>query len=145
MRVVDYTTQRTRSIPLTAIDGRPGAGKTAIVRHVMRAANGRVTAVVRDLDRLIANDPDVRRSGPVAVWPNGSMAVETDDPTATLALLARREEPPDHVLVEGVGGARAFGGVVHDPSPRSSNQSCSAGDPVTRARLSVCSCRHAIV
>ena len=103
MRVVDYTTQRTRSIPLTAIDGRPGAGKTAIVRHVMRAANGRVTAVVRDLDRLIANDPDVRRSGPVAVWPNGSMAVETDDPTATLALLARREEPPDHVLVEGDG------------------------------------------
>ena len=105
MRVVEYTTERTRSIPLTAIDGREGAGKSAIVRHVMRAANRRVTAVVRNLDRFVANDPDVRRSGPVAVWPSGSMSVETDDPTATLALLARREEPPDHVLVEGDGTA----------------------------------------
>ena len=52
MRVVDYTTERTRSIPLTAIDGRSGAGKSSIVRHVMRAAHGRVTAVVRNLDRL---------------------------------------------------------------------------------------------
>ena len=66
MRVVDYPTERTRSIPLTAIDGRPGAGKSAIVRHVMRAAPGRVTAVVRNLDRFVANDPDVRRSEAIA-------------------------------------------------------------------------------
>jgi G3E family GTPase len=105
MRVVDYTNERTRAIPLTAIDGHQGAGKSAIVRHVMRAAHGRITAVVRSLDQLVADDPDVRRSGPVALWPNGSMSVETDDPTATLALLARREEPPDHVLVEGDGTA----------------------------------------
>ena len=70
MRVVDYTNERTRAIPLTAIDGHQGAGKSAIVRHVMRAAHGRVTAVVRSLDQLVANDPDVRRSGPVALWPN---------------------------------------------------------------------------
>ena len=111
MRAVDYTTERTRSIPLTAIDGRHGAGKSAIVRHVMRASHGRITAVVRNLDRFVANDADIRRSGPVAVWPSGSMAVETDDPTATLALLARREEPPDHVLVEG-DGTREYSPVV---------------------------------
>ncbi len=108
MRAVDYTTERTRSIPLTVIDGRHGAGKSTLVRHAMRAANGRrVTAVVRGIESLVANDSDVKHAGSVAIWPNGSMSIETDDPTATLAMLARREDPPDHVLVEAEGPANA--------------------------------------
>src|SRR5438270_10739324 len=98
MRLVDYTNERTRSIPLTVIDGRRGAGKSAVVRHAVRSATGRrVTAVVRDLEALIANDADAQRNGSVATWPNGSTSIETDDPTATLALLVRRDEPPAHV------------------------------------------------
>src|SRR5438270_13716485 len=100
MRVVNFTNERMRSIPLTVIDGLHGAGKSTLVRHTMCTASGRrVTAVVRDLEPLIADCPDVERVGSVAKWAHGTTAIATDDPTATLAMLARQNDPPEHVLV----------------------------------------------
>ncbi|HXT14776.1 MAG TPA: GTP-binding protein [Gemmatimonadaceae bacterium] len=120
MRVIEYGHERKRSIPLTVIDGRPGAGKSAVVRHAMLTASGqRVVAITRDLGALLPGASDVRRDGPVAMWPNGSMAIATDDPTATLAMLARREAPPDHVIVEAAdSNPRKLGGYGYMPGYR---------------------------
>jgi G3E family GTPase len=118
MRIVDHINERRRSIPLTVVDGLHGSGKSAIVRFAMQSANERrVAAIVRDLEPLIAEAPDVRREGQVAIWPNGSMSIATDDPTATLAVLSRRDEPPDHVLLEadGIANSRRLGGYGYMP------------------------------
>ncbi|HEX4684978.1 MAG TPA: GTP-binding protein, partial [Gemmatimonadaceae bacterium] len=96
------------------VDGLPGAGKSAVLQHALRTANGhRVVAVVRSLEPLLQQDAtDVKRDGAVAVWPNGAMCIATDDATTTLGVLARRDQLPDHVLVEADGGsnARRLGG-----------------------------------
>jgi G3E family GTPase len=114
MRIPDSSQDRARAIPLTVVDGLPGAGKSAVVRNALRSANGyRVVALVRSLEPLLQQGADdVTRDGAVAVWPNGAMCIATDDATTTLGVLARRDERPDHVLVEADGGsnARRLGG-----------------------------------
>ena len=113
MRLVDSSHDRGRAIPLTVVDGLPGAGKSALVRHALLSANGHnVVAVVRALEPLLTPECGARRDGPVAVWPNGGMCSATDDATATLGVLARRDNQPDHVLVEadGESNPRRLGG-----------------------------------
>src|SRR3954466_8728840 len=107
MRAVDHSLGRGRPIPLTVVDGFSGAAKSAVVRHsLLSVTDRRIAAVVRDLAPFLTDGAgDVQRDGPVAVWPNGSMAIATDDPTATVAVLGRREQPPEHVLVEADGAA----------------------------------------
>jgi G3E family GTPase len=121
MRLVDSQHDRGRAIPLTVVDGLPGAGKSALVRHALLSANGHhIVGVVRRLEPLLTPDCGARRDGPVAVWPNGCMCIATDDATATLGVLARRDQLPDHVIVEADGDSnpRRLGGYGYMPGYR---------------------------
>ena len=104
MRVASFTDNRHMSIPLTVISGASGAGRTSLVRHLMRNTTGRrVVAVVRDVSPLLetrAAAGGARREGAVVEWDSGCLAVASDDPTATLAVLARQQERPDHVIID---------------------------------------------
>ncbi len=102
MRAVPYLADRRVTIPLTVISGPAGSGKTALLRHMMDASvDRRVVGVVRDLAPLLVDTPaDVRRDGARVTWPNGCVAIASDDPTATLTVIARDSAPVDHVIVE---------------------------------------------
>jgi G3E family GTPase len=80
----------------------------------------RIVAIVRDHTPLLADAPDVRRNGSVVEWPHGGVSIESDDPTATLAVLARQERRPDHVVVEADGATnpRRLGGYAYMPGYR---------------------------
>ncbi len=128
MRAVHYSTDRRATIPLTVIGGPAGAGKSSVIRHVLGAEDGRrIVAVVRDVHSLLANRDgttttprDVKRDGTYVEWPNGCIAMASDDPTATLTALTLETSRPDHVLVEA-GGAmnpRRLGGYGYMPGYR---------------------------
>lgn len=110
------------TIPLTVIGGAAGAGKSTLVRHLMENASGyRLVAVVRDVEPLLGDGTaGARRVGDHIEWPNGCAAIGSDDPTATLATLARDAERPDHVVVEAEGAKkpRRLGGYAYMPGYR---------------------------
>ena len=122
MRFVDYAGDRRASIPLTVMNGFPGAGKTTIIRHLLEhSAQRRIVAVVRDIDPLLAGSTKpLRRLGSVIEWENGCRAIESDDATATLATLCRDGAKPDHVIVEtnGARHPRRAGGYAYMPGYR---------------------------
>ena len=101
MRVASFTDNRRMSIPLTVISGPAGAGRTSLVRHLMQAtADRRVVAVVRELSPFLADAGGIRREGAILEWRSGCFTVASDDPTATLAVLARRQDRPEHVIID---------------------------------------------
>lgn len=105
MRAVHYSADRRMTIPLTVISGPAGAGKSALLRHMMETTSGRrIVAVTRDLSPLLDDSPAaVRRDGARAVWPTGCSAIESADATATLTALARGDLRAEHVIVEADG------------------------------------------
>lgn len=102
MRMSQQSDARHGNIPLTLITGGRGAGKTAMLRHLLDTGHARgLVAVVQDVAALAdASIPSVHREGDVVQWPSGALAIGTDDPTATLANLARLRHRPGHVVVE---------------------------------------------
>jgi G3E family GTPase len=88
----------------------------------MEATIGRrVIAVVRDITPLFANGTrGARREGVLAEWPNGCLSIASEDPTATLAVLARQVERPEHVIVEASSATnpRRLGGYAYMPGYR---------------------------
>jgi len=122
MRFVDYSGDWRASTPLTVMNGFPGAGKTTIIRHLLEnSSQCRIVAVVRDIEPLIAGSSrPLQRVGSVVQWENGCRAIESDDPTATLATLCRDGTKPDHVIVEmnGARNPRRAGGYAYMPGYR---------------------------
>ncbi len=122
MRFLNHSADASTAIPLLIVGGFPGAGTTRLVRHVLESCLGRrIVAIVRDVGLLVSDaGPGVRRQGGTVEWANGNLAVESDDPTATLATLARGDRLPDHVLVETHSGAnpRRLGGYGYMPGYR---------------------------
>jgi G3E family GTPase len=122
MRLVDHAASARTSIPLTVIGGSPGAGKTTVIRHFLEnSAHCRILAVVRDIAPFVSGAPSPRRrDGATLEWPNGCMAVASDDATATLATLRSDGCHTDHVLVEANGTAnpRRTGGYAYMPGYR---------------------------
>jgi len=121
MRFVDYSGDWRASTPLTVMNGFPGARKTTIIRHLLEhSAQCRIVAIVRDLEPLLAAGTSVRRRGSVIEWENGCRAIESDDATATLAMLSREGTKPDHVIIEtnGTRNPRRAGGYAYMPGYR---------------------------
>ena len=97
-----------QTLPLTILGGFLGAGKTTLVNHLLRHANGlRLAVLVNefgelpiDEDLIDAQDDDlISISGGCVCCSYGS------DLTRAMMDLAAMDPPPDHVLLEASGVA----------------------------------------
>ncbi|MFK7854311.1 MAG: GTP-binding protein [Granulosicoccus sp.] len=95
-------------IPVTIIGGYLGSGKTSLVNHLLRHANGvRLAVMVNDFgelpidaDLIEAQDNDViSLSGGCICCSYG------DDLSLSLHKLQEQDSPPDHILIESSGVA----------------------------------------
>ena len=122
MRFIDHAADARTSIPLTVIGGSAGSGKTTVIRHLLEnSAHCRILAVVRDIAPLLGGtESPPRRDGATLEWPNGCMAIGSDDATATLATLRSNGCHTDHVIVEanGTTNPRRTGGYAYMPGYR---------------------------
>lgn len=100
-------------LPVVLIAGYLGAGKTTLVNHLLRHAQGRRIAVlVNDFGsinidaELVAANPDFDSSTGVLSLAGGCLCCSFgDDLVATLGTLAQRTPPPDVCLIELSGVA----------------------------------------
>ncbi len=93
-------------IPVTVVAGYLGAGKTTLVNHLLRNAEGRRIAVlVNDFGELpIDADLIESQSGEVIGIAGGCVCCSFgSDLMGALARIARAEPAPEHVLVEASG------------------------------------------
>ncbi|MDA9008451.1 CobW family GTP-binding protein [Alphaproteobacteria bacterium] len=97
-----------RLLPVTTIGGYLGAGKTTLVNHLLRNANGlRLAILVNefgelpiDEDLIEAQDEDV-----IAIAGGCICCSYGSDMLAALMDLGQMPTPPDHVLIEASGVA----------------------------------------
>ena len=104
--------QRAR-FPPTVVTGFLGAGKTSLIRHLLRNANGRRLAIIVNefgelgIDREIA--ARLRRSttcadDDIVELANGCICCTVaDDFLPTMTKLLDRPQPPDHIVIETSG------------------------------------------
>lgn len=99
-------------IPATVITGFLGAGKTTLVRHLLRNAGGRRIALIVnefgdvgvDGDILKACGETVCRAEDVIELANGCICCTVaDDFIPVMARLLDRPNPPDHIVIETSG------------------------------------------
>ncbi len=101
-------TDEARTLPVTVIGGYLGAGKTTLVNHLLRHANGRRIAVaVNEFGALpIDQDLIVGAEGNVLTLAGGCICCTFgSDLVAGLMDLAARAGTIDHILVEASGVA----------------------------------------
>ncbi|TVV70279.1 cobalamin biosynthesis protein CobW [Sphingomonas solaris] len=111
-------------IPTTVITGFLGAGKTTMIRHLLKNANGRRLALIinefgsvgvdRDLVRG-CNDADCPEENIVELANGCICCTVADDFLPTITALLDRPNPPEHIIIESSGLAlpkplvKAFG------------------------------------
>jgi cobalamin biosynthesis protein CobW len=102
----------TAKIPATVITGFLGAGKTTLIQHLLRHANGRRLALVINEFGEIGVDGDLLRScgidsckdDDILELANGCICCTVaDDFLPTIEKLLARAEPPDHIVIETSG------------------------------------------
>ena len=96
------------AIPVTVIGGYLGAGKTTLVNHLLRYADGlRIAVLVNELGALpIDADLIEGRDGDVLSIAGGCVCCSYgSDLMEALYTLAQRAPPPGHVLIEASGVA----------------------------------------
>jgi len=102
----------TAKIPATVITGFLGAGKTTVIQHLLRHANGRRLALVINEFGEIGVDGDLLRScgipackeGDIVELANGCICCTVaDDFLPTVEKLLNRADPPDHIVIETSG------------------------------------------
>lgn len=104
MRAGIHAVETASPIPLTVVGGPVGAGKSAVIRHLIEDQVGRRVVVVVP---QVAGAPDgtasTQSSDVRLEWIGESMLLPSRDPVDDLLQLARREHRPDHVIVEAHG------------------------------------------
>jgi len=102
----------TTKIPATVITGFLGAGKTTLIQHLLRHANGRRLALVINEFGEIGVDGEILRSCGIAACKeddivelaNGCICCTVaDDFLPTIEKLLNRPDPPDHIVIETSG------------------------------------------
>ena len=93
------------AIPVTVVGGFLGAGKTTLVNHVLRAATRRYAVLVNDFGAVDVDAALIEGTADgVLSLANGCVCCSIGpDLGDTLARLARRAPPPEHILVEASG------------------------------------------
>ena len=95
-------------LPITLLGGYLGAGKTTLVNHLLRHADGqRLAVVVNDFGDLPIDADLIEAAGDDLLTLAGGCVCCTvgDDLGDTLRALAARAQRPDHVLIETSGVA----------------------------------------
>jgi cobalamin biosynthesis protein CobW len=102
----------TAKIPATVITGFLGAGKTTVIQHLLRHANGRRLALVINEFGEIGVDGELLRScgipackeEDIVELANGCICCTVaDDFLPTIEKLLNRADPPDHIVIETSG------------------------------------------
>jgi len=102
----------TAKIPATVITGFLGAGKTTLIQHLLRHANGRRLALVINEFGEIGIDGEILRGcgipackeEDIVELANGCICCTVaDDFLPTIEKLLNRPEPPDHIVIETSG------------------------------------------
>ena len=92
-------------IPVTIVGGFLGAGKTTLVNQLLRTATRRYAVLVNDFGALNVDASLIAgQDGAVTALTNGCVCCSIGpDLGDTLAGIARRDPPPEHILVEASG------------------------------------------
>ncbi|MGH6961373.1 MAG: cobalamin biosynthesis protein CobW, partial [Dongiaceae bacterium] len=102
----------TAKIPATVITGFLGAGKTTLIQHLLRHANGRRLALVINEFGEIGVDGEILRGcgipackeEDIVELANGCICCTVaDDFLPTMEKLLGRAAPPDHIVIETSG------------------------------------------
>src|SRR5215467_6412790 len=102
----------TAKIPATVITGFLGAGKTTLIQHLLRNANGRRLALVINEFGELGVDGELLRScgieackdEDIVELANGCICCTVaDDFLPTIEKLLSRPAPPDHIVIETSG------------------------------------------
>jgi len=102
----------TAKIPATVITGFLGAGKTTVIQHLLRHANGRRLALVINEFGEIGVDGELLRScgipackeGDIVELANGCICCTVADAfLPTIEKLLNRPDPPEHIIIETSG------------------------------------------
>ncbi|WP_298093256.1 cobalamin biosynthesis protein CobW [uncultured Sphingomonas sp.] len=104
--------QTIAKIPVTIVTGFLGAGKTTLISHLIRAANGRRLAVVVNEFGTLGVDGDILKGCAIPDCPaenivelaNGCICCTVaDDFVPTVEALLALDPRPDHILIETSG------------------------------------------
>ena len=102
----------TTKIPATVITGFLGAGKTSLIQHLLRTANGRRLALIINEFGDIGVDGEILKGcriqgceeENVIELANGCICCTVaDDFLPTMEALLNRSRPPDHIVIETSG------------------------------------------
>ena len=102
----------TSKIPATVITGFLGAGKTSLIQHLLRTANGRRLALIINEFGDIGVDGEILKcckiqgceEENVIELANGCICCTVaDDFLPTMEALLNRPKPPDHIVIETSG------------------------------------------
>ena len=102
----------TTKIPATVVTGFLGAGKTSLIQHLLRTANGRRLALIINEFGDIGVDGEILKGcriqgceeENVIELANGCICCTVaDDFLPTMEALLNRAQPPDHIVIETSG------------------------------------------
>ncbi|MGA0236491.1 MAG: CobW family GTP-binding protein, partial [Alphaproteobacteria bacterium] len=101
-------TKQAKSLPVTVIGGYLGAGKTTLVNHLLRNANGRRLAILVNEFGNIAIDEDLieaEEDGLISISGGCICCSFGNDLIGAIDELRRSDLAPDHIVVETSGVA----------------------------------------
>ncbi|MGH1576579.1 CobW family GTP-binding protein [Planktotalea sp.] len=95
-------------LPVTVIGGYLGAGKTTLVNHLLRNANGlRLAVLVNEFGELAIDEDLIEAEGDDIISIAGGCVCCSfgSDLTGAMMDLAKLDPPPDHLIIESSGVA----------------------------------------